>query len=107
VTSFMMIRRYNHTLLAVYWYIILTTRDSLPSEVFRTADDWSYRSSFADQALVACTLPSAGTRCRVISRYCNYIVTFQFEDADGRNIEADFQALWEEIDAHVGERLSR
>lgn len=101
-TSFMMIQRYDHALLAVYWYTILTARDSLPHEVFRAADDWSYRSSFADQTLVVCTLPSAGTRCRVISRYCNYIVTLQFESPDGRNLEAGFQALWEEIDTHVG-----
>ena len=91
----------------MYWYIVLTTGDSLPHKVFRSPDHWSYNSDFADQTTVVFSLPSAGVYCRVVARYCKYIVTFQYRDRESESIETELQALWEDIDAHVGESLGR
>lgn len=105
--SFMTILKYDHVLSAMYWYAALTAGNSLPFEVFRSPDKWSYRSGTADQMRVVCSLPSAGTYCRIYARYGKYVVLFQLDDRSSTKIESDFQALWEKIDAQVGERLAR
>lgn len=100
--------RYANTPTAFYWYTVLTSEDSWPSEALRPPTSWDYKSPFADQIRAVCSLPNAGSYCLVTARYGQYLVTLRYiNDQADSDIKKEFQDLWKQVDAHVGQQLNK
>lgn len=105
--TYMFSRRFNHFLHATYKFNVLTSEETLPSQIFFVPDKWNYESNFADQTHVVCSWPNAGSYCKVIAQYGSYIVSFQYESQANEDLVVEIQTIWEKIDNHIGQKLNK
>lgn len=104
-SAFLMLRRYDHVMVAKLRFHVAKLGGDFPSEVYRSPEGWSYDSPYADQTYVVCSLPTAGTYCTAMARYGGFLIRFQYKNRNEPRMEAEFQTLWEEVDTYIGTSL--